>query len=256
MKSYRYSDETVLFLQGDQFSAGFELGLGGSSLSMGRIALLAELCRRRRVIHVGCADHLEIIEKKRAQGIWLHESITRVAGRCVGVDVNRDAINYLRNDLGFSDVFIADVANGSGCQALLQEQWDVILLPELIEHIGDPLHYLTNVVKLWRGKSAEILLSAPNAFDLDGILAASRGCERVNSDHFAYYSPYTIGRLLRLAGAKPREYWLCTSGSPSREGVSLRRLLGEMRPSRMLRRLFPLLRPHVVVRATLGCDYG
>lgn len=256
MRSYKYSGEVSSFFRGEKFSTGFDLCLGESGTSIGRIALLTELCRGKSVVHVGCADHLDIIEKKRAQGVWLHESLARLATRCVGVDVNREAIAYLRDGLGRTDVYVADAALRDDCGSLLQSQWDVILLPELLEHLGNPLRYLTDVVRLWGEKSAELVVSVPNAYDFDGVLAAALGRERINSDHFAYYSPYTIGRLLELAGAKPREYWLCCSGWESQEDFSLRRLLGGLRPSRVVRRLFPLLRPHVVVRATLGCDDG
>ena len=56
-----------------------------------RLNILSEISAGKSVLHVGCCDHISLIGAKIANDTWLHGIVSRVASKCVGVDIDADA---------------------------------------------------------------------------------------------------------------------------------------------------------------------
>lgn len=101
----KLDDTNLAFLRGTRFSNAQGFALGEPGRAPRRVDRLVEMVRGRRVVHVGCCDHLDLIRDKVAAGIYLHQQLTQAAQACVGVDTNVQGIALLR-ELGFAESYV------------------------------------------------------------------------------------------------------------------------------------------------------
>src|SRR6267154_5070016 len=100
-----------------------------------RAAYLVELCRGKRVLHLGCADE-PLTEAKLKAGTLLHPLICKVASRCCGVDSSASAIELLRGG-GFNDLLAGSLESLIETGAIRRDDFDVVLAAEVLEHVSD-----------------------------------------------------------------------------------------------------------------------
>ena len=99
--------DTLAALDGTTFSSGRRFDLGNRGRAPRRNERLLDLVHGKRVLHVGCCDHLDLIREKVGLGVYRHQGLCCVASHCVGVDTNAEGVALLR-ELGFADVFVPD----------------------------------------------------------------------------------------------------------------------------------------------------
>ncbi len=194
---FRGADRALL--AGAAFSPGHQFRTRPTRLQT-RADALADWSRGRSVLHVGFADHLPQIAEKRAAGTWLHDRLTQVATRVVGIDTNDAAVAYCES-LGIKDIHsgtIGDVVSMVG----LDHQFDVVILGEMLEHVGDPVSFLheTRISLEPLVRDARLVVTVPNAWDVETVLFALRGREYINTDHRFTFTPFTIAKVLTDAG--------------------------------------------------------
>lgn len=241
--------DAIPYLRGERFCAGYRLQLACSAPPRGRrmsdrISLLCEITNGLSVIHAGCVDHgIEQLERQRQRGQWLHERLCAAALRCAGVDLSAEGIEYLRDHLGLTDVYCADLA-GDVPVALTGTRWDCLVLGELLEHIDNPVEFLRRIGRSYfRGLADRLILTVPNALCRKNAERATAGVEQINSDHRYWFTPYTISKVLFRAGFFIEDIELAKYAPPS-PGWSLRRWR-----KRRQERQHPLLRDTIVVTA-------
>lgn len=59
-----YSEELKEYLIGTEFSNGKTFEWENNCDTLYRDEYFVEKCRNKRIIHLGCADHIELIDKK------------------------------------------------------------------------------------------------------------------------------------------------------------------------------------------------
>lgn len=203
-------DRTLRHLRGQDFSNALQIGFGPARRAPRRFERLVELAHGRRVLHVGCCDHFDLIRAKVAQDVYLHQHLCRAASACVGVDTSAAGVALL-HQLGFAEVYLP--------QDLPPADYDVCLLADVIEHVGDVVGFLR---EMRRHRFAELLVVTPNLFRLRNFV--SRG-EVVNSDHRYWFSPYTLCKVLVDAGYTPRRVETLHGDHVSWRGALVARLL-------------------------------
>lgn len=180
-----------------------------ASLIEDRIAYLCSLATGKRVLDVGVVDHTL---RDPSDPSWLHGRLRRVAARCVGVDVLGPEVSRLRAQ-GF-DVRFHDLTRGP-----LEENFDLIVLGEVLEHVESPLALLRSAaVMLDHGGS--VVVTAPNPWYVATILRSVRRSTLYvdNADHCAWFDPCTMCELgdrvglelYRYSGVRvrsARSYW-------------------------------------------------
>jgi SAM-dependent methyltransferase len=95
---------------------------------------------------------------------------------------------------GFKNVFVADICEDL---SMLEQPWDVIVLPEVLEHLESPGQALRQIKRIM-GPDTKLLISAPNG--LAYYRCPWRGKEVVHTDHLAWYSESTIRQLIERSG--------------------------------------------------------
>jgi 2-polyprenyl-3-methyl-5-hydroxy-6-metoxy-1,4-benzoquinol methylase len=208
-----FTPTTRAHLDGSTFSNAHRFDLGNQGRAPRRVERLVDLCRNKKVLHVGCCDHLDLIRSKVTQGVYLHQNLCAAARRCVGMDISEPEVALL-HELGFPEVYTpANVPD---------DEYDICLLADVIEHVGDVVSFLKSMQR-YRFKT--LVVATPNAFRLRNFL--SQG-ELINTDHRYWFTPYTLCKVLTDAGYQAQQVELCHSDYVSRKGALAARVLDFM----------------------------
>lgn len=202
------------YLHGEAFATDLRVrfeSTPGDAEYLGRIQFLTRLCKDKTVIHLGCVDHnADTIQNKLRRGKWLHKELCDVTQRCLGVDLDKPGIDFIRS-LGYSDVVAANIITEDIPQ-LAGVNWDYLLVPEVLEHIGNPVQFLAGIRQKLGGKFGKLVVTVPNAFCAGVRKFTRRGIEAINSDHRHWFSPYTLHKILFDAGFTVDELVACKQG--------------------------------------------
>lgn len=231
---------TLGYLRGETFSTGFQpefITEASDANYVSRVDILRDLCAGKKIIHVGCVDHNpETVERKRAKGTWLHQILTDVSETCLGVDIEERSIAYLKS-IGVDNAIVADITNPP--PEIANAQWDYVVIPEVIEHIGNPVAFLAGVRAAMKDKAGGVILTTPNAFAQENFNYARGNKEHINSDHRFWFTPYTLAKIMMDAGYTIQRFHMCKGGTVNPQ--SLRNLYFRAKP---------MLRNNIVMTAT------
>lgn len=189
------------YLTGGSFNSALKVNLvDGRSNLVDSISFFKEIAHGRRVIHIGAADHLDSIDRKIQNGNWLHGHLVRSAAKCVGIDINCESIHYLQSRYNIAHLYVADILKDD-LSFLDGQNWDCVLLSDVLEHVPDVSIFLKTLHARLVGKCNGLVITVPNAFCLRNLTSVFfKGIEKINSDHRYWFTPYTLTKLLTEAG--------------------------------------------------------
>lgn len=158
-----------------------------SYINVTRHDFIKERVKDKKVLHVGFADYPITKPKKN-----LHLYIASVCSRLDGIDPNIDEINKS----------ILTVSNGSifDSWASVPNDYDIILVPEVIEHVDNVAIFLQQLDQL----KGAMIITAPCAYMLKNNFREEDGkyIETVHPDHNCWYSPYTLKNVINKYSKK------------------------------------------------------
>ncbi|WP_425883690.1 class I SAM-dependent methyltransferase [Parabacteroides sp. ASD2025] len=202
-------DNISEYLDGTKFSSSLDIKLKKSLYEeKTRIEKLLEILKGKRVIHLGFTDHIPLIAEKIKKGQWLHGLLDRVCSECYGVDINLEAVDYVKSNYNYPNVICADI---SATDILKSKSgvWDFILLGEILEHIDNPVSFIKGIRMDYEGKINKIVVTVPNILNVSAMNYMKKGIEHINTDHRYWFTPYTILKVLKIAGYKnPQIYYV------------------------------------------------
>lgn len=194
-----YDDETLNFLKGNGISNSHWVTIPNQKL-ISRNELLKKISANKKILHIGCADHPELIEKKRESGNYLHDLLTDIAEQVVGCDVNQSALQKM-TDLGIKDLYTPE--------NIPDIKFDLVLIPDVIEHLPNVNDFLLSLRKY---RADKIVITTPNAYRLQNRSLWRK--ELVNTDHRYWFSPYTLSKSVIAAGYEIEDiYYTDTYGN-------------------------------------------
>jgi 2-polyprenyl-3-methyl-5-hydroxy-6-metoxy-1,4-benzoquinol methylase len=234
----RLNEEVFTYLENKKFSNGLKVDIHGENYNLDRVQLIKKIFSRMRVIHVGCADHVPLIEQKMASSSWLHGEMEKVVSNLIGLDINEDAIAFIK-DKGVKNVFYTDIVKDDVLQEIKTNKWDYLFLGEIVEHLDDPVLFLKTIRSKYKKHVESIVVTVPNAFRFANFKYALSNKELINSDHRYWFTPYTIAKILTQAGMQVDDYFLIDAFSSSSFFKSFRR------------KFFPVLSDTIVMVAKL-----
>ena len=87
---------------------------------------------------------------------------------------------------------------------------------EIIEHVPSPSSFINKMINNLEGRVKHLIITVPNAFALENTKFIRNNIEFINSDHYFWFTPYTISRILENAGCEIEKIYMCESARPSR----------------------------------------
>ncbi|TCM17107.1 mannosyltransferase OCH1-like enzyme [Novosphingobium sp. PhB165] len=177
--------------------------------ALGRMEVFASLLAGQRVLHVGCADW-PITDPRTS----LHVRLEAHCAHLDGVDPHGEALEQLRPYV--TGNLFTDLAQATG-------RYDVVLVPEVMEHVPDVAGFLAQIEAV---DAALFLITVPDAFQcrarhFDYQAETGTFLEGVHPDHNVWYTPYTFANTLRkYSGLELQRMWFFN-------GISLLALLSK-----------------------------
>jgi hypothetical protein len=230
------------FISGEKFSNSLKIKISEREPDiLYRMEFIEKLVEGKKVIHFGFADHIDIIEQKIRKNIWFHKRLIEKTARCVGIDINHEAIEFVKQKLNLQDVYCIDITKDELPGDITRDNFDFLILGELIEHIDNPVFFLQAIHRKFQSQVKEIVITAPNAFSWNNIKYAFRHTELINSDHRYWFSPYTLAKILYLSGYRNMDFYMVETYIPGKKSLI----------KDFLFHRFPGLRNTIVIRASL-----
>jgi hypothetical protein len=168
--------------------------------SVVREKFLIDLCRGKRVLHFGFVD-APFSEDRIRKGLLLHQQLKGAAAWLFGLDIDAAALSTYQQLTGDTNHALLDVTAPLPEADFLGQQYDLILFPEVLEHLLRPAEAMANLRQIClRNPGSRLCVTTPNAYSVMGFFAALSGDELVHPDHYFYFSPTLLKKLLTDTG--------------------------------------------------------
>lgn len=158
---------------------------------------LLQKCKGKKVLDVGCVGQSLDPNSKD----WFHNKFKTVAASVKGVDINKEAIDKL-NNLGY-DISLPEDLEASG------EKYDVIVMGDVIEHIGDIETFL-NFYFQFLSEGGELIVTTPNPFSYRqflNIFLFKRPF--INEEHTCFIDPFNMYEICSRLNITIKDfYWM------------------------------------------------
>ena len=183
------------------------------------------IIKDKRVIHVGCTDHIPLIGNKIKENIWFHKRLNESAMTCLGIDINSDAIDYCKKELGYHNIYYHDIGSSSKpLQEIENSRWDYMIIGEVLEHVDNPVLFFKNILKNY-SCIEKIIITVPNAFRIENFGYVFKHRELINSDHRYWFTPYTLAKVATESGMHIEGFWFVSGLKPPRLNIIKKALL-------------------------------
>lgn len=211
-----------------------------------RVAFIADHCRGKRVLDIGCFDETALV--KRDTKHYLHGRISAVASQVIGIDssakIPSEGVRTGPNSL---------IVKGNGVNPDVPNEVDVIVAGEFIEHIESPLEFFRNLRQLYPGR--EMIISTPNGSSFANSLLGVFRREAQHPDHLQIFTFKILNTLCLRMGFpewevipyhfQASETILSSRGAKRVAAVVVQEIVG------IVERFCPLLSCGYIVRARL-----
>lgn len=183
------------YLNGNKFSNSHIFKYDFKAPIPNRVSFLTELSKGKNILHLGCLDHLPLIDDKVRRNQWLHKELTTSALDCLGVDIDEETLTYVQSKYGYKNIILGDFTKEK-LPAIASKQWDYAILGELLEHIDNPVEYLQSIHTSYSECIKKIIITVPNAWTQTTINKALQSSEIINTDHRYWFTPYTLSKVI------------------------------------------------------------
>jgi len=183
--------------------------------------LLETLSSGKVVVHLGCTDWPNQVEQISKQNL-LHIKLLKVARHAVGVDVDMDGINHLKQLYEKEDFICGDISTSTEIQRnLINLEPDFLFIPDVLEHIENSRDFLMGIEKVLSGTNATAIFTTPNAFALKTFIPVFFGLDFTHPDHCSIHNEFTIIHVMKDANLKVKTVNYCSRDISERYGMFL-----------------------------------
>lgn len=157
------------------------LKVDGSNKDKSRHDFIKELVKNKKVLHIGFVDY-PITKPKKSLHLYIANECIRLDG--IDPNINEETKKIL------------NVPNGNIYTdwSQLPNDYDIILVPEVIEHVDNVAIFLQQLDRL----NGMMVVTAPCAYTLKNNFREENEffTETVHPDHNCWYSPYTLKNVI------------------------------------------------------------
>jgi len=193
--------------------------LGGEIASYYKNDVILDLIKGKNVLHIGACDS-PYSKERYLNGLLLHCQINAVCNKAVGLDIDRDSIKDLK-DLGVNNIFYGNIIDNIYDTDLQEQNFDYIILGDVIEHLDNPGYALTNIRKMMK-ENTNVIITVPNCFSYSAIKNLVNRNEVVHPDHIFWTSKATMEKMLRNQNLEIKKFQYCFYGSGQQSRIRKR----------------------------------
>jgi SAM-dependent methyltransferase len=156
---------------------------------------IVEMCRDKTVLHLGFIQHADQYEGLIKSGKWLHEKISNVCSKLVGLDYLESDVEIIRDKYGY-ECYFADVTNLN--EFNYSEKFDIVVCGELIEHLDNPGLMLKGIQRFMSANSL-LIITTPNPWSKNRLKLIRHGVPEkkwLNPEHTCWFSFQTLKQIL------------------------------------------------------------
>jgi len=213
----KFNQHTLDHINGNIFSNGLKIKVAKPEKKiLYRLEYLKNLIKDKNVIHLGFTDHVPLIKEKIRNNNWVHKILHDAARLCIGIDIDAEAVDYVKTNIGFEDIYTHDITGDEKLNIITENQWDYLIIGEVLEHIDNPVLFLKCIKENYGNVIKNIIITVPNAFDIANIKLLRKNIEFINTDHRYWFTPFTLAKVCRQAGFEIDEYFYCNSYNPGK----------------------------------------
>ena len=164
-------------------------------------------CKDKRVLHLGCVGNNDYSteHKVAASPSTLHTKLSSIAN-VTGVDISGDAVEEYRRMGICNNILVGDVEKLGDLQ--LKQEFDLVVVGDLIEHLSNPGHMLDGVRALCR-PDTRVILTTPHAFGLAPFLRHVRGSFVEGLQHVMTFNEHNLTHLVQRHGFEVEDCGTC-----------------------------------------------
>ena len=152
---------------------------------MERLEYIENKVRDKEVLHIGCTFHPDYIN-----GFKKDAKIREVSKNYLGTDIEIDAIKYFRErncNVIYNDIMRINTK--------LINRFDIVLLPEVLEHLENIKDALYNV-RQYKKKDGFIIVTLPNVYSLNRVVY--KGLVEKRKDHYQHVTCHSMQTATQL----------------------------------------------------------
>ena len=236
-----HNEKKDKFLSNEIFSNGASFDIKENDIIFNRDDYLVKLAQNKSILHLGFVDHLPLIDDKIKKASWLHKKLIDASSVCYGIDINQEGIDYLTNQYQIDNLYCIDITSDTIPQAISSQKFDYMFIPDVIEHIGNPVDFLVAIRKNFKDNVKKIILTTPNAFRWNNFINSFKNKEVINTDHRFWFTPYTLSKIVSDAGYEIIDLKYVEHGRFSRREIIKKIILKK----------YPLLRDTLIMEVEL-----
>jgi hypothetical protein len=197
-------DSQVLnYLKGDSFQTSLNVEIGKEKHAIiSRESAITAIIKGTSVVHIGCSDHIQVINDKIKNNIWLHKLICENATNCIGIDIDKESIDFIKAGLGYKNVYHGNILTDE-LNEIKDGKWDYAVLGEIVEHLDNPVQFLKTFKEKYGKNISRFIITVPSIYNIRQFTNMMNYREVINSDHRFWFTPYTISKVLVSAGYTP-----------------------------------------------------
>lgn len=205
----KFDLNSIEHLKGNLFSDMMQVIISKKESNISdRFSVIEKLVYNQNIIHFGCCDHIPLIRQKIQNNTWLHSRLCKNSIKCLGVDINKEAITYIQNEFGCRDILHADLLIDE-IDEIRNNHWDYMVMGEILEHVDNPTIFLNAIRLKYNGNIKKLIITVPNAFSWRNFKHAIQHKEVINTDHRYWFTPYTLAKIVVNAGLQVENFYFC-----------------------------------------------
>lgn len=178
---------------------------------------ILEKCKNKNILHIGAtaSPYHKIRAKKKK---LLHQKIDCVCKKQIGLDFDKKAIKSLKK-YNLKNIFYGDIVIDKYDSKIKNNEYDIIIFGDVIEHLSNPGLALNNLKK-FMNKNTILILTTPNVWSIYNLRNIFLKKEIVHPDHTFWPSKKTMDKMITKANFKIINFKYLFSGS-KKDKVSL-----------------------------------
>jgi hypothetical protein len=155
-----------------------------------RDPFLKSISKNKSVLHVGCTD-FPFAEVSMNNDTLLHKKLLDETTMLVGIDIDKSGLAYLEKELP-GLYLCGDLCNPDVREKLFQYEIDLILVPDVIEHVPNQNTFIEGLLALASSLQAELIITTPHQSSFKAMLAVLAGLDFTHTDHRLIHNVTTL----------------------------------------------------------------